>query len=210
MTGAGTRPGAASPAPPSPDLRPAKRYLLPDALRAELAAPFGPILQSEDLKQALANVPVILAVGDVISLTLKLLDITPRVFVCDYHTQRGGPAGDATHGHEADKRQLANASALYEMELGTWGDLAFTVRNPAGTITRQAWDAIRLALEHPDGPVRVHVTGEEDLLGIPCFLEAPDGAVVLYGMPNQGVVAVTVDAAFKAKVAVLLAKFQRE
>lgn len=202
MTGAGTRPGAASPAPSPADLRPAKRYLLPDALRAELAAPFGPILQSEDLKERLANVPVVLAVGDVISLTLKLLDITPRVFVCDYHTQRG-----AGGGAKGDKR---NEADLYELELGSWGDLAFTVRNPAGAITRQAWDAIRLALEHPDGPVRVHVEGEEDLLGIPCFLEAPDGAVVLYGMPNQGVVVVPVDAALKARVADLLAKFNRE
>lgn len=188
------------------DLRPARRYVLPEALRKELAAPFGPILQSEQLTDHLAGVDVVIAVGDVVSLTLKLLKITPRLFVCDYATQRGAPSGAGTF----TKGLVSNESALYEAELGSWGDMAFTVRNPAGSITRQAWDAIRIGLEHPDGPVRVHVTGEEDLLGIPCFLEAPDGAVVLYGMPNQGVVAVRVDAAFKARVAALLAKFQRE
>ncbi|HUR25411.1 MAG TPA: DUF359 domain-containing protein, partial [Candidatus Thermoplasmatota archaeon] len=75
---------------------------------------------------------------------------------------------------------------------------------------REAWDAIRLGLQHEEGPVRIVVEGEEDLLGIPCFLEAPPGAIVLYGMPNQGVVVVRVDAAFKAKVAALLARFTRE
>lgn len=204
--------GPGGPAPPAPlpaDLRPAKRYVLPEALRGELAKPFGPVLQSEQLKDHVAAAPAVVAVGDVVSLTLKLLGITPRLFVCDYQTQRGVPAGRTAPGVNT-KALVSNESALYEMELGNWGDMAFTVRNPAGTITRQAWDAIRIGLDHPDGPVRVHVTGEEDLLGIPCFLEAPDGAVVLYGLPNQGVVAVTVDAALKAKVAALLGKFQRE
>lgn len=201
--------GAEPAAPSPPDLRPARRYLLPEALRRELAAPFGPIVQSEDLKERLTGVDVVVAVGDVVSLTLKLLGLTPRLFVCDYQTQRGLPAGRTAQGVNT-KGLVSHESALYEAELGSWGEMSFTVRNPAGSITRQAWDAVRIALEHPKGPVRVHVEGEEDLLGIPCFLEAPDGAVVLYGMPNQGVVLVHVDAAFKAKVAALLARFQRE
>lgn len=206
LPGKGLPEGPASPAAPTADLRPAKRYVLPEALRKELAAPFGPILQSEQLKDHLAGVEVIVAVGDVVSLTLKILGITPRLFVCDYQTQRGIPSGAGTF----TKGLVSNESALYEMELGQWGEIGFTVRNAAGTITRQAWDAIRIGLDHPEGPVRVHVTGEEDLLGIPCFLEAPEGAAVLYGMPNQGVVVVRVDAAFKARVAALLARFQRE
>lgn len=188
------------------DLRPAKRYVLPESLRKSLGTPFGPILQSEQLAAELKGTEIVLAVGDVVSLTLKLLGMTPRLFVCDYQTQRGVPSGSGTY----TKGLVSNESALYETELGSWGDVSFTVRNPAGTITRQAWDAIRIGLNHPDGPVRVHVTGEEDLLGIPCFLEAPDGAVVLYGMPNQGVVVVRIDAALKVRVAAVLAKFDRE
>ena len=196
---------AAAPA----DLRPAKRYVLPEGLRRELAAPFGPVLQSEDLAAALQDVPCVVAVGDVVSLTLKILKLEPRLFVCDYQTQRGMPGGRTAPGVKS-ANLVSHESNLYESELGSWGDIAFTVRNPAGTITRAAWDAIRIGLAAEKGPVRVHVEGEEDLLGIPCFLEAPDGAVVLYGMPNQGVVAVKVDAAFKARVAALLAKFTRE
>lgn len=174
------------------DLRPPRRYLLPEALRSELGQPFGPVVGGNDLAKALVGAKAIVAVGDVVSLTLKNLGIEPALFVCDFLTQRGEP--DPT----------------YELELGSWGTLAFRVRNPAGTITREAWDAIRLGLQHTPGPVRIVVEGEEDLLGIPCFLEAPDGAVVLYGMPGQGVVVVTADAAFRARVTALLAKFTRE
>lgn len=193
------------------DLRPPRRYLLPEGLRRELAAPFGPVLQSADLVAALDGVDVVLAVGDVVSLTLKTLALTPALFVCDYQTQRGLPEGRTTQ--ETAKhvsRQASNEKTLYELELGTWGELAFRVRNPAASITREAWDAVRLGLQHDEGPVRIAVEGEEDLLGIPCFLEAPVGAAVLYGMPNQGVVVVRVDAAVKARVAALLARFTRE
>jgi uncharacterized protein (UPF0218 family) len=175
------------------DLRPPRRYVLPDALRAELARPFGPVVAGKDLP-ALLEGATVLAVGDVVSLTLKTLGIEPRLFVCDFLTQRGEP--DPT----------------YEAELGAWGRLAFRVSNPAATVTREAWDAVRLGLAAgaEAAPVRVVVDGEEDLLGIPCFLEAPDGSLVLYGMPGKGVVVVTVDAAFKAKVAALLARFTKE
>jgi uncharacterized protein (UPF0218 family) len=193
---------------PATDLRPPRRYLLPDALRRELAGAFGPIVQSSGLVAALGDADIVLAVGDVVSLTLKTLGVTPRLFVCDYQTQRGLPGKGPARAAAA--KDAANEKTLYELELGSWGELAFRVRNPAASITREAWDAIRLGLQHDEGPVRVVVEGEEDLLGIPCFLEAPIGSIVLYGMPDQGVVVVRVDAAFKAKTAALLAKFTRE
>ena len=174
------------------DLRPARRYVLPEALRKELGKPFGPVVGGNDLPKALEGAKVVVAVGDVVSLTLKKLAIEPALFVCDFLTQRGEP--DPT----------------YELELGSWGEVGFRVRNPAATITREAGDAVRLGLRHGAGVVRIVVEGEEDLLGIPCFLEAPDGSVVLYGMPGQGVVVVAVDAALKRRVADVLAKFQRE
>lgn len=181
--------------PGNGDLRPARRYALPDALRKDLGKPFGPVVAGDALPAAVAGATMLLAVGDVVSLTCKTLGLEPALFVCDFMTQRGTP--DPT----------------YEAELGSWGALAFRVSNPAATITRQAWDAIRLGIEHAAGgdvPVRIVVDGEEDLVGIPCFLEAPDGAAVLYGMPGQGVVVVKVDAALKRRVADVLARFTAE
>jgi uncharacterized protein (UPF0218 family) len=171
------------------DLRPTRAYRLPEELRGELGRAWGPIVQSDELAVAIDDADVVVAVGDVVSLTLKDLDIEPRLFVCDFQTQRGEP----------DPR--------YEAELGNWGKLAFRVRNPPATITREAWDAVRLGLASPRWPVRIVVEGEEDLLGIPCFLEAPLGAKVLYGMPGKGVVVVTLTPAFVDKVRALLARF---
>ena len=168
--------------PPAGDLR------LPDALRAELGRPFGPVVQTAGLKEAIAGRGPILAVGDMVSLTVKGLGIVPLLFVCDYHTQRGEPNPE------------------YEAELSMWGTHAFRVRNPAGTITKAAWDAVAMALEEGKPPVRIVVEGEEDLLGLPCFALAPIGAVVLYGVPGKGVAVVVVDAAVKAKVASILAQ----
>ena len=193
----------------APDLRPRKAYALPEALRKELAVPFGPILNTEQLGQTLTDAHDLVLVGDVVSLTIKELGLTPRLFVCDYQTQRG----------QADR--------MFEVELGSWGRLAFKVRNPAGQVTREAWDAIRLGMGYGahedgdvdeqgddaggpsgiDGPVRIFVEGEEDLLGLPCFLEAPLGAKVLYGMPGRGVVVVDVTPAIQDKVRALLGRF---
>lgn len=191
-----------TPATPASDLRPRSAYILPEPLRRELAVPFGPILSTEQLGQQLTDADALVCVGDVVSLTIKELGLTPRLFVCDFQTQRG----------QADR--------LFEVELGSWGRVAFKVRNPAGQVTREAWDAIRLGMAYgadDDGdvdeeggpsPVRVFVEGEEDLLGLPCFMEAPLGAKVLYGMPGKGVAVVEVNAAIQAKVRELLGRFE--
>ncbi|HUR60783.1 MAG TPA: DUF359 domain-containing protein [Candidatus Thermoplasmatota archaeon] len=192
----------------APDMRPRTAYILPEPLRRELAAPFGPVLSTEQLGQQLTDSDVLVCVGDVVSLTIKELGLSPRLFVCDFQTQRG----------QADR--------MFEVELGSWGRLAFKVRNPAGQVTREAWDAIRLGMEYGAGsaredgdvdedgdgpdPVRIFVEGEEDLLGLPCFLEAPLGAKVLYGMPGKGVVVVDVTPAFQDRVRALLTRFDAQ
>lgn len=172
-------------------LRPPSRYLLPDALRDELKGEFGPIVQTEELAEALSGAPAIAAVGDMVSLTLKQLDITPRVFVCDFHTQRGEPSG------------------RFRAELVDWGDHAIRVRNPAGELTATSWDACVDAVRR-NGHSRIQVDGEEDLLALPLFLAMPLGSKVIYGVPNQGVGVVTVDDALQARVRGLVERMTPE
>ena len=50
----------------------------------------------------------------------------------------------------------------------------------------------------------VLIEGEEDLLTIPAVMEAPLGAVVFYGQPLEGVVAVRVDEESKAGARAIL------
>lgn len=173
------------------DRRPETRYVLPHSLREAVAGNFGTLLQTEEVAEHVHDAPVLAAVGDVVSKTLHDLGIVPKLFVCDYQTQRGGTDPD------------------FEATLGSWGNREVRVENPAATITREAWTAIRDAFA-ADGTTRIVVDGEEDLLGIPCFLEIPEGGMVLYGAPDRGLVAVTVDAAFKELVAEILGRMKAE
>ena len=70
-------------------------------------------------------------------------------------------------------------------------DQTLYAKNPPGTITDEAWDAIKLAIEQK-GRTKVIVDGEEDLLTIVTVLSAPEDALVVYGQPHKGVVAVKV------------------
>lgn len=174
------------------DLRPPRAYRLPDSLRGDLAEPFGPVLQDAALPGALAGDAPVLLVGDIVSVRCKRMGIRPKLFLVDYHTQR-----------RAEEKELRD-------ELSTWGRVGLAARNPAGTITREAWDAVKRALWLPESPVRIAIDGEEDLLGIPCFLEAPLGAKVVYGLPGKGAVVVTVDEALRSRVRTLLEGFERD
>jgi GTP-dependent dephospho-CoA kinase len=166
-------------------------WRLPEAMRAELARPFGPVVATERLREAV-GADLVLAVGDVVSLTLKRLGIVPKLFVCDFQTQRSKP------------------DPAFWAELGSWGTRELRVQNPAGHLRAAAFQAVREALADPAVPVRIVVEGEEDLLGIPCFLEAPLGAIVLYGMPGRGVAVVRVTPEVRAMAQGLLDRFEPE
>lgn len=161
---------------------------LPVALRAALAEPFGPVLSTDELLRRLDASRPLFAVGDVVSMTLAQAGFEPVLFVCDFKTQRG----------EIDPQYLET--------LGTWGSQEIAVHNPPAQILPEAWEGLRQAMM-ADGVTRVVVDGEEDLLALPLFLDAPLGAQILYGMPNQGAVLVEVTDALKVRIGQLLDQF---
>ena len=73
------------------------------------------------------------------------------------------------------------------------------IKNPAGTLTPETWTTIQEALKQ-NQPTRILVDGEEDLLTLVAVQEAPENTLVVYGQPNQGVVAVKVTMKMKQKV----------
>ncbi len=84
----------------------------------------------------------------------------------------------------------------------------YRVRNPAGIITREAWDAIKEAMQCRDAVI--FVDGEEDLLAIPAILESPDNAYIVYGQPSQGLVVVTASQATKHEVREMMNRMTEE
>ena len=78
-------------------------------------------------------------------------------------------------------------------------DQTLYAENPPGTITDEAWAAIRQAVEQK-GRTKVMVDGEEDLLTIVTVLSAPEDAFVVYGQPHVGIVVVKVTEETKEKM----------
>jgi len=77
------------------------------------------------------------------------------------------------------------------------------IRNPAGTITKEAIDAIKEALKS-NRRVKMVVDGEEDLLTLIAVFYSPKNSFVVYGQPYEGIVVVKVTQEKKAEVAEIL------
>lgn len=167
-------------------------WRLPEELRTIFKRPFGPVFPTdallEDLKGREGDVA---AVGDVVARTLIEHGRTPKLIVVDYKTQRG----------EIDP-ELREAFSGF-------GDRVVRVANPAATVTEALVKALDEALA-ADGTTRVEVDGEEDLAGLPLLAHAPLGTIVLYGMPNRGVVRVIVDEKKRSLARDLLDKMRTE
>ncbi|AGI47506.1 archaeal conserved hypothetical protein [Thermoplasmatales archaeon BRNA1] len=148
----------------------AGRRLQP-SLREEFQKPVGRDIGISELRTIDAK--LIIAVGDVVSLTMRENGIVPLLSVYDGYTERRELTGFA---------DLVRNTGLEET----------VVSNPAGTVTSQLEDAVENALAGRSAGI-IRVEGEEDLALLPCVLHAPEGAVVVYGWPGRGMKAVATD-----------------
>ncbi len=147
-----------------------------DELRGNLQTPKGEVFAAKDgspEKRVVERIkaerpPLVIAVGDVTCATLGQCGYTPDVQVVDGITKRGA----------------------YSMEFHA--DVEYIVYNPAAVIYPEAWSVVDTAI-HCNKRVLIRVQGEEDLIGFPAVLLAPDDAVLLYGQPNVGIVWVNVN-----------------
>jgi len=118
----------------------------------------------------------IISVGDVVSQNMLKHGIHPRIIIVDNKVMR--------EDSEPIKTTI---------------NKKINVRNPAGTLTPEAWWVIEQALKQKR-PIHVLVEGEEDLLTLVAVLEAPENSLVVYGQPHEGVVAVKADKKRKERV----------
>ncbi|WP_435123997.1 GTP-dependent dephospho-CoA kinase family protein [Halobaculum sp. D14] len=156
---------------------------LPEALRSAFKEPLGAVYTDAEPLLRDAGDPVV-AVGDVVTYHLRVAGRDPDVAVIDGKTKR-----------EAVSTEIA---AVLDGD-----DPRIEVENPPATISEAMLDALRDALDR-DEPVVVYVDGEEDLATLPAIVAAPDGASVVYGQPDEGMVLVDVDAEARAEARSLL------
>jgi len=88
-------------------------------------------------------------------------------------------------------------------------DNIFQANNPAGTLTEEAWMAVERAV-NSSGRSKVIIEGEEDLLTLIAVLSAPNGSMVIYGQPKQGVVVLDVNEETKRKVREIIGRMRKE
>jgi uncharacterized protein (UPF0218 family) len=159
-------------------------YTLTPKLRVFLKEPFGTLIEGTPketmgkLKEIIdaEKPPGVITVGDVVTQSIHGCGIQPQLSVIDYISLRD----------QAMPRQEPVQETVY-------------VPNPQGTITREAIEAIKAALE---AGVHTHIVveGEEDLLTLIAVLYAPQNSFVIYGQPYLGIVVVKASPQKKAQV----------
>ncbi|MEM3617316.1 MAG: DUF359 domain-containing protein [Candidatus Bathyarchaeia archaeon] len=163
-------------------------YILPLTLRRKLKKPIGTLIKGSfeetvrKLKQIMdeEKPPSMVSVGDVVSKNLVEKGISPNLLIIDNRVMRKDitPAPLST---EVEKR----------------------VKNPPGTITFEALNAIKQALK-ANRKTKIVVEGEEDLLALCAILYAPENSFVVYGQPGEGIVVVKATRQKKEEVARIL------
>jgi len=135
--------------------------------------PAGTLIKNEEISSdslsPYLKTPLIISVGDATTETLLSLGIVPSIQIVDGKEGR-------------ERRQLPEKGHAAEIKC----------TNPAGGISADAIGAVKKALSS-EKPVRITVDGEEDLMGAVVLALAPNGSVMFYGQPLEGLVAVRIN-----------------
>jgi len=159
---------------------------LPNSLRDQFKTPLGDLIPESqanklNIQKHLQENSYLITVGD--RTTEKMIDfgLIPSLQIIDNQEKRV-------------KREPAKNNHTYT---------ELICDNPAAEITLQSIDSIKKAIVSKT-PVRLTVTGEEDLLVIPVCIHAPENSIVMYGQPNEGLVIVKVTTEIRNKTQRLL------
>ncbi len=151
--------------------------------RKILKKPLGKIiLESSAKKEGIS-------IGDFSSYSLIISGKTPRVVIRDGKIQR------------------KEASDVINSTLEDFGEFVFKVKNPPGTITDLAEEAVKLAIES-EKRCRIDVEGEEDLLTLLAIKYGNLGDHVYYGQPGTGLVEVRIDKKIKEFVEKVISEME--
>jgi uncharacterized protein (UPF0218 family) len=173
--------------------KPAQTLVLTAAERQELKNPLGHLLKGSPaqtmkaLRQLIQrqNPPKIIAVGDMVSKNIIEHSLPVNIIVVDNKIVR-------------EKTPPIKAAAQTVLH----------VSNLAGTLSPEAWDVLEEALKQKQ-LAKVLVDGEEDLLTLVAVTLAPRNALVVYGQPSEGLVAVPVNTETRRKAQAIIDAMQR-
>lgn len=157
-----------------------KAHKLPKGLRTKLSKPLGNLFNAGELEgKEFVNL---------VKESAMLITVGDRV------TETVGAAGRVPDVQVVDSKENRKAREPPSVPYAT----LVRSKNPAGGLTEETLDAVKSAMAGKK-PARLLVDGEEDLVAVPVIAFAPVSAVVLYGQPGVGIVAVRADARAKSR-----------
>ena len=159
-----------------------------------LKNPFGILIHDKyitkrKIKAIIKNARQVISVGDCTTDRIISLDIIPDILVIDGIERR------------TKRSQGLHSKIMAAKELHC--------SNPPGSISKEAFLVLYQALAM-QGPVKVIVNGEEDMLAVPVIAIADEKAVVLYGQPLEGMVVVNINPEMQAKAKNLMERIGLE
>ncbi len=135
----------------------------------------------------------IVAIGDAVFINLVKNNYPVSVAILDFRV----------------RRQKLRYSILNDREVFLEAIPMIPAFNPPGTISTYSWFSVMVAFTQPT-PTVLRVYGEEDLMGFPATILAPEGALIVYGDPFLNkIVYYTVDRRHKEKAIELLQRMER-
>ena len=159
---------------------------LPDSLRDQFKTPLGALIpesqvNKSNIQKQIPKNSYLITVGDRTTEKMIAFGLIPSLQIIDNQEKRV-------------RREPPKNDNIYT---------ELVCDNPAAEITPKSIDVIKKAFVSKT-PVRLTVTGEEDLLVIPACIHAPENSVVLYGQPNEGLVIVKITPEIRNKTQRLL------
>ena len=151
----------------------AKMYNLRPEMARELKDTNNRICQNAPA--GLSDTKCIITVGDICTIKIYEQARMPDLSIIDFKTKRNIPLS------------LEEKNIMDQI-----GEKIVNVKNNAGTISDELWNAIKVAISD-NVKTRIVVEGEEDLATLAAISLADLGAKVIYGMPDKGMVVVDVN-----------------
>lgn len=176
---------------------------MPNNIREKLKTPYGRLFKNiEELRKfrdkfkAKFKDKFIVCVGDVVS--NSMLSDGWDVNLCIYDNKTLRRDYKDYKGSENNKKNLENFLEYFKGK-------EFTVWNPAGMLTEEAFRIVKDALNFKHS--KIFVDGEEDLFVIPCVKFCQPNTILFYGQPNEGIVMVEINSAVQRHIEDLFSKF---
>lgn len=171
---------------------------LTEELREKCSRPFGRLYSGDNVEikdiEELSHYSLLVCVGDVVSHYALASELAPHIILIDKKTKR--------EFDEETAGKIDQLSQEYRV---------VDVQNPTGYISTDLAQKIESSLSrvHSGQKIKMVVEGEEDLAVIPLVCILPEGSLIIYGQPREGIVALKVTPDKKILIHHILRKMEK-